>query len=128
MQKPGGSKEAEDVLTTALRTLGESPRLMLMLGHAYRQQGRQEDALAQYTRAVNDAKARNPEARLAIGSIQREKHELNKALDSLEKASREFVGQPSRLAVAYTQLGRTLEEEGDRAQAADDYRKALDSD
>ncbi len=128
MQKPGGSKEAQDVLTTAIRTLGESPRLMLMLGHVYRQQGRVEDALAQYTRAVNDTRLRNPEARLAIGSIQREKHELNKALESLEKASREFVGQPSRLAVTYTELARTLEEKGDRTKADESYQKALNSD
>jgi tetratricopeptide (TPR) repeat protein len=128
MQKPDGSKEAQDVLTTAIRTLGESPRLMVMLGHVYRQQGRLDEALAQYTRAVSDAKSRNPEARLAIGSIQRQRHEINKALESLEKASREFVGQPSRLAATYTELGRVLEEKGDRSKADESYHKALSSD
>jgi len=128
LQKPGGTKEAQDVLSTAIRTLGESPRLMVMLGHVYRQQGKVDEALAQYTRAVSDAKFRNPEARLAIGSIYREKHELNKALESLEKAMREFVGQSSRLAVTYAELGRTLEEKGDRAKADEAYQKALNSD
>jgi len=128
LQKPGGTKEAQDVLATAIRTLGESPRLMLMLGHVYRQQGKVDEALAQYTRAVSDGKFRNPEARLAIGSIYREKHELNKALDSLEKAAREFVGQSSRLAVTYAELGRAFEEKGDRAKADDVYQKALNSD
>ena len=128
LQKPGGSKEAQDVLSTAIRTLGESPRLMLMLGHVYRQQGKVDEALAQYTRAVSDAKFRNPEARLAIGTIYREKHELNKAQESLEKAAREFVGQSSRLAVTYAELGRTLEEKGERAKADESYQKGLNSD
>jgi tetratricopeptide (TPR) repeat protein len=128
LQKPGGDKEAQDALSTAIRTIGENPRLMLMLGNVYRRQGKVEEALAQYDRAIKDRSTKNPEARLAMGTLFREKKDWTKAQEALEKASQEFVGQSGKLAVTYTELGRVYEEKGDRTKADDAYQRALNSD
>ena len=128
MLKPGGEKEAQEALISALKNVHDSPKLLVMLGNAYRRQGKLDEALVQYTRAVSDAKARNPEARLAMGSIYRERKDYPKAVEVLEKATQEFVGQPSRIAAAYAELGRALEEKGDRAKADEVYQKSLNAD
>ena len=73
MQKPEGARDAQEALTTAIRTMGESPRLMVMLGQVYFRQGRLDDAAAQYTKALADGKSKNPEARLQLGVVYREK-------------------------------------------------------
>ncbi|MHA7629314.1 tetratricopeptide repeat protein [Corallococcus sp. M7] len=128
MGKPGGEKEASEALVTALKTMGDSPKLVVMLGNAYRRQNKLEDALAQYQRAVKDPKAKNPEARLAMGAIYRERSEWDKAKDQLEKASQEFFGQPDRVANALTELGRVYQGKGDAAKADETYQRALQAD
>ncbi|HME90282.1 MAG TPA: tetratricopeptide repeat protein [Myxococcaceae bacterium] len=128
MLKPGGEKEAQEALISALKNVQNSPKLLVMLGNAYRRQGKLDEALAQYARAVSDPKARNPEARLAMGGIYRERKDYPKAIEVLEKATQEFVGQPSRIAAAYAELGRALEEKGDRVKADEIYQKALNAD
>jgi tetratricopeptide (TPR) repeat protein len=128
MRKPGGEKEAAEALSTALRTVGESPRLMYMLGNAYRRQGRLDDAIAQYLKALRDPKARNPDARLALGSSYMQKRDFPKAREVLEKAAQEFIGQAPKLAAAYTELGRLYEQQSDRAKADEAYQKALNTD
>ncbi|WP_338279913.1 tetratricopeptide repeat protein [Corallococcus caeni] len=128
MGKPGGEKEASEALVTALKTMGESPKLVVMLGNAYRRQNKLDDALAQYQRAVKDPKAKNPEARLAMGAIYRERSEWDKAKEQLEKASQEFFGQPDRVANALTELGRVYQGKGDTAKADETYQRALQAD
>ncbi|MBU8898307.1 tetratricopeptide repeat protein, partial [Corallococcus sp. M34] len=128
MGKPGGEKEAADALNTALKTMGDSPKLVVMLGNAYRRQGKLPEALAQYQRAVKDPKAKNPEARLAMGAIFRERSEWDKALEQLEKANQEFVGQTDRAALALTEMGRVYQGKGDAAKADETYQRALTSD
>src|SRR5215813_1438198 len=128
MQKPGGEKDAQDALINALKTVRDSPKLLVMLGNAYRRQGKLDEALTQYSRAVSDPKARNPEARLAMGTIYRERKDYAKATEALEKAVLEYVGQPAKLAAAYSELGRVYEEKGERARADDIYQKALNAD
>ena len=128
MQKPGGEKEAQDALINALKTVHDSPKLLVMLGDAYRRQGKLDEALAQYSRAVSDPKARNPEARLAMAAIYRERKEPAKAAEALEKAVQELIGQPGKLAAAYLELGRAYEDKGDRAKADEVYQKALTAD
>ncbi|CAM4326641.1 tetratricopeptide repeat protein [Corallococcus sp. ZKHCc1 1396] len=128
MGKPGGEKEASEALTTALKTMGDSPKLVVMLGNAYRRQGKLDDALAQYQRAVKEPKAKNPEARLAMGAIYRERSEWDKAKEQLEKANLEFVGQPDRSAMALTELGRVYQGQGNAAKADETYQRALTSD
>ncbi|RKH38955.1 tetratricopeptide repeat protein, partial [Corallococcus sp. AB050B] len=128
MGKPGGEKEASEALVTALKTMGDSPKLVVMLGNAYRRQNKLEDALAQYQRAVKDPKAKNPEARLAMGAIYRERSEWDKSKEQLEKASQEFFGQPDRVANALTELGRVYQGKGDTAKADETYQRALQAD
>ncbi|RKG88710.1 tetratricopeptide repeat protein, partial [Corallococcus sp. CA053C] len=128
MGKPGGEKEASEALNTALKTMGESPKLVVMLGNAYRRQGKLDEALAQYQRAVKDPKAKNPEARLAMGAIYRERSEWDKAKEQLEKANLEFVGQSDRSAMALTELGRVYQGKGDMAKADETYQRALSVD
>jgi tetratricopeptide (TPR) repeat protein len=128
MQKPGGEKDAQEALVNALKTVHDSPKLLVMLGNAYRRQGKLDEALAQYSRALSDPKARNPEARLAMGSIYRERKEYPKAAQALEKSAQEFIGQPGKLAAVYSELGRVYEEKGDRAKADEVFQKALAAD
>ncbi|MCP3098715.1 tetratricopeptide repeat protein [Myxococcus sp. K15C18031901] len=128
MGKQGGEKEAADALQTALKTMGDSPKLVVMLGNAYRRQGKLDEALTQYQRAVKDPKAKNPEARLAMGSIYRERSDWPKAQEQLEKASQEFVGQPERSAMALTELARVFQGKGDASKADETYQRALTAD
>ncbi|ATB49534.1 tetratricopeptide repeat protein [Corallococcus macrosporus] len=128
MNKQGGEKEAADALQTALKTMGDSPKLVVMLGNAYRRQGKLDDALAQYQRAVKDPKAKNPEARLAMGAIYRERSKWDLAQEQLEKASQEFLGQSDRAAMALTELGRVFQGKGDAAKADETYQRALNAD
>ncbi|QSQ24315.1 tetratricopeptide repeat protein [Pyxidicoccus parkwayensis] len=128
MGKQGGEKEAADALQTALKTMGDSPKLVVMLGNAYRRQGKLDEALTQYQRAVKDPKAKNPEARLAMGAIYRERSDWAKAQEQLEKASQEFIGQSDRAAMALTELARVYQGKGDTAKADETYQRALNAD
>src|SRR6516165_3657623 len=128
MQKPEGATAAQEALVTAIRTMGESPRLMVMLGQVYYRQGRLDDAIAQYGKALADPKAKNPEARLQLGIVYREKKDYPKSVDQLIRASQEFIGQGSRIADALTELGRTYDAQGDRTRADEAFRRALDTD
>jgi len=128
MQKPEGATAAQEALVTAIRTMGESPRLMVMLGQVYYRQGRLDDAIAQYGKALADPKAKNPEARLQLGIVYREKKDYPKSVDQLTRASQEFIGQGSRIADALTELGRTYDAQGDRTRADEAFRRALDTD
>jgi len=127
MAKQGGEKEAAEALTTALKTMGDSPKLVVMLGNAYRRQGKLDEALTQYQRAVKDPKAKNPEARLAMGTIYRERSEWDKAREQLDKAVVEFIGQPDRAALALTELGRVYQGKGDLTKAEESYQKAIEA-
>jgi len=128
MQKPDGAPAAEEALTTAIRTMGESPLLMVMLGQVYFRQGRLDEAAKQFSRALADPKSKNPDARLQLGIVYREKKEYPRSIDELTHASQEFIGQASRIAEALTELGRTYEVSGDRTRAEESYRRALDTD
>ena len=108
--------------------LGESPRLMVMLGQVYYRQGRLDDAAAQYGKALADPKAKNPDARLQLGIVYRERKDYPKSVDQLTRASQEFIGQGSRIAEALTELGRTSEAQGDRTRADEAFKRALDTD
>ncbi|MFP2912056.1 tetratricopeptide repeat protein, partial [Pyxidicoccus sp. 3LFB2] len=128
MGKQGGEKEAAEALVTALKTMGDSPKLVVMLGDAYRRQGKLDEALTQYQRAVKEPKAKNPEARLAMGAIYRERSDWAKAQEQLEKASQEFIGQADRAAMALTELARVYQGKGDAAKADETYQRALNAD
>jgi cellulose synthase operon protein C len=128
MLKPDGAREAQDALSNAIRTLPDSPKLMVLLGQTYRQQGRVDEAIAQFNKALADPKARNPDARLQLGAAYREKGNPREAEKQLVKAAQEYLGQPRRIAETFTELGRTYEALDDRARADDAYQKALNAD
>ena len=128
MQKPEGATAAQEALVTAIRTMGESPRLMVMLGQVYYRQGRLDDAAAQFGKALGDPKSKNPDARLQLGLVYRDKKDYPKSVEQLTRASQEFIGQGSRIAEALTELGRTYEVQGDRTRADESFRRALDTD
>jgi cellulose synthase operon protein C len=128
MQKPDGARDAQEALSTAIRTMGESPRLMLMLGQVYLRQGRQEEAGAQFAKALADPRSKNPDARLQLGIVYRNQKDYRRSAEQLTKASQEFIGQSARISDALTELGRTNEAQGDRGRAEEAYRRALDTD
>jgi cellulose synthase operon protein C len=128
MLKPEGAREAQDALVTAIRTLPDSPKLMVLLGQAYRRQGRLDDAIAQYNKALADPKARNPDARLQLGIAYREKGDQKESEKQLVRATEEYLGQSRRIAETFTELGRTYEAMGDRAKADEAYQRALNTD
>jgi tetratricopeptide (TPR) repeat protein len=128
MQKPGGEKEAAAALTTALRSMGDSPKLLVLLGQAYWKENNLGEAVAQFQRALADPKVKNPEARFYMGSIFREQKDYTRAADALDRAVKEYAGQRTKVAEVYTELGRVYDEKGDRAKADEIYQAALKSD
>jgi len=128
MQKPEGATAAQEALVTAIRTMGESPRLMVMLGQVYYRQGRLDEAVDQFGKALADPKSKNPDARLQLGLVYRDKKDYPKSVEQLTRASQEFIGQGSRIAEALTELGRTYAAQGDRTRADESFRRALDTD
>jgi tetratricopeptide (TPR) repeat protein len=128
MQKPDGTRDAQEALSTAIRTMGESPRLMLMLGQVYLRQGRQDEAAAQFAKALADPKSKNPDARLQLGIVYRNQKDYRRSVEQLTRASQEFIGQSARISDALTELGRTYEAQEDRPRAEEAYRRALDTD
>lgn len=127
LAKPGSEQAAVDALTSALKTAGDSPALGLMLAHAYRKQGKLDEALAQYQRLVKDPKAKAPEAHLGIGAIHRERSEWDKAQAAFDKAAQEFVGQSDRVALALTELARMYQAKGDATKADETFLRALNA-
>jgi tetratricopeptide (TPR) repeat protein len=128
LMNPQGAKEAIGVLKTAITKVGESPKLMVMLGEAYRQDGKLDEALAQFSKAVADPKVKNPAARLAMGAIYLEKKDYANAEGVLTKAAQDLIGQSTKVAEANTLLGRAAAERGDRPKAEAFFKKALTSD
>lgn len=128
MERSGGEKEAQSALLTAIKTMGESPKILVMLGDAYRRQGKADDAILQYTRALADPKAKNPEARLALGSLYREKKDWAHAEEQITKAGQEYVGQTYKVAATQTELGRLYSDKGDRSKGEELLKKALETD
>lgn len=126
LQKPDGAKEAQDALNQAIRTVGESPRLMFMLGQTYRKQNKPDEALAQFRKAVEVPRSKNPDARIAMTEIFIDKKDFANAEVQIQKAVDELLGSPgSKLAEAYVMSGRVQEGKGDRAKAQAAYEKAL---
>lgn len=128
MKKAGGEKEAEEALRRALGMIPESPKLQAMLGHALGRQGKVDEALAQYERAVRDPKAKNPEARYSIGRLYREKKDYPRAVDAFLKSAQEYIGQTYLVARSYDEAGLARELAGEKTKVDEVYEKALNAD
>jgi tetratricopeptide (TPR) repeat protein len=126
-EKQGGEQEAVDALNEALKTMGESPRLEVMLGDALRRQGKLDEAIAQYEKALSSP-TKNPDARLALGVAFRLKKDFPKAVETLDKAAQEFVGNSARVAESYSEMGRAHDAAEEIARAQDAFEKALNAD
>ena len=119
LAKEGGAKLAIETVKRATSRLGESPRLALLLGDAYRAAGDGDLAQGQYEKAV---KLGNPfpDARVALARLYRAKNNLPGALTEIEQAITEY-GQAAGggLATAYVEKA-----EANRARGAkpDDVR------
>jgi tetratricopeptide (TPR) repeat protein len=128
LKKDGGGKEATDALNDAIKRMGDSPKLMVMLAQVDRKMGKLDDAIAEAKRALSKPDAKNPEARLVWGSAAIEAKKCQEAVEQLSKASAEYVGQATRVAWADEELGRAYACLGDRAKADDAFKKALNAD
>jgi tetratricopeptide (TPR) repeat protein len=103
LAKEGGAKLAIETVKRATSRLGESPRLSLLLGDAYRAAGDLDLAQGQYEKAV---KLGNPfpDARVALARLFRSKNNIPGALTEIEQAITEY-GQAAGggLATAYVE-------------------------
>jgi tetratricopeptide (TPR) repeat protein len=129
LAKEGGAKLAIETVKRATSRLGESPRLALLLGDAYRAAGDLDLAQGQYEKAV---KLGNPfpDARVSLARLFRARNNIPGALTEIEQAITEFgQGAGGGLATAYVEKA-----EANRARGAkpDDvkalYLEALKAD
>lgn len=127
MSKPGGEKEAIEALQTAVKTMGESPRLSTMIGEAYIGQGKMDDAITALQKAT-EGKTKNPDARLLLGRAYVEKRQGDKAIEQLTKASEEFIGNTPKVAEAQNELGRAYLAKNDKAKAESAFQASLNAD
>ncbi len=128
LSKQGREKEAEQALRKAISMIPNSPKLETMLGQALFRQGKIDEALSQFERAVKDPAAKNPEARYWLGRIYREKKDWDRAAAAFDKSAQEYVGQPTFVARSYDEAGLAYEGKGDRAKAQSYIEKALNAD
>ena len=131
LDKPGREAEAAQALETALKTMGDSPKLLLLHGHALRRQGKLDQAIAEYAKAMGepkDGRIRSPEARAAMGAALLEKKDVARARTELETAVRELVAHKSLMAMALTELGRVYQAANEADRADDSFKRAITSD
>ena len=128
MRKEGGEKDAEEALRKALTLVPDSPKLTTLLAQALYKQKKVDDAIAQYEKAIRDPKAKNAEARYALGRIYRDdKKDFGKSADFFKRAGEEFYGDSLMVASSYDEQGVSLEAKGDKAGARTAYEAALNA-
>jgi cellulose synthase operon protein C len=128
MRKEGGDKEAEAALQTALSKVGNSPKILTLLGTAQFKQKKVDEAIATFEKAVA-GNARNAEARYSLGRLYRdEKKDLNKALDNFERAAKDYVGNSMMVAQSYDEVAITQDAKGDKAKAREYFERANNAD
>ena len=129
MKKEGGEAATEEALKKALSMVGNSPKLLSMLGQVQYRQKKMDAARDTLEKAISDTKTRNPEARFLLGKIYRDdKKDLTKAAELLKKAGEEYFADPGMASVAYDELAATFELKSDKDGADANYQKALNAD
>lgn len=127
--KPGGAREAVESLKQALKTMPNTPKLLVLLGNAYLAADQADLAKDSYEKALAAAKDKMPEARMALADLARGRRDWSGAIDLYKKALDEYMSWPERKAYALTQIGRIQEEQlGDRKDALDRYKAATAAD
>ncbi|BDG04596.1 tetratricopeptide repeat protein [Anaeromyxobacter oryzae] len=129
LAKEGGTPQAIDVLKKAITRLGESPRLALLLGDAYRASGDADLARGQYEKAIALGKP-FPDARVALARLHRDKNNIPGALVELTQAIDEYgAGGAGGAAVAYVEKADVERARGAKREVLEDlYGKALELD
>ncbi len=129
----GGAQKAVDLLQKATSRAGESPRIALLLGDAYRALGDADRARGQYERAVDVAKKGGglfPDGRVALARLLRDQKNVPQALAALDQAITEYgQGSPGGAAAAYVEMAETERSRGAKPEALFPlYVKALEKD
>jgi tetratricopeptide (TPR) repeat protein len=129
LQKEGGAKQAIDLVKRAITRLGESPRLALALGDAYRAAGDADLAQGQYEKAIQLGKP-FPDARVALAKLHRARNNIPGALVELEQAVNEYgAGGAGGAAAAYVERAEAERSRGAAAGVLKAlYVKALEAD
>jgi tetratricopeptide (TPR) repeat protein len=129
LAREGGSKQAIEQLKRAVSRLGESPRLALLLGEAYRASGDLDMARGQYEKAIALGKP-YPDARVALARLHRAQGNVPLALVELDQAIDEYrAGSGGGAARAYVEKAETERARGARREVLQDlYEKALQAD
>jgi tetratricopeptide (TPR) repeat protein len=129
LRKEGGAPQALDTLKRAVARLGESPRLALLLGDAYRAAGDLDLARGHYDKAIQLGRP-FPDARVALARLYRAQNDIPRALVELTTAIDEYgAGGAGGVAAAYVEMA-----EAERARNAkpeklkDLFDKALEKD
>jgi tetratricopeptide (TPR) repeat protein len=127
--REGGAKQAVDQLKRAQTRVGESPRLALLLGDAYRAAGDQDLARGQYEKAIALGKP-YPDARVALARLYRAQSNVPGALVELNQAIDEYrQGSAGGAAQAFVEMAETERSRGAKAELVQDlYEKALQAD
>ncbi|MFN7134470.1 MAG: tetratricopeptide repeat protein, partial [Myxococcales bacterium] len=128
VKKPGGAKEAVESMQQALKTMPGSPKLLVLLGDAYRAAKDYDNARAQYEKALTEAKDKLPEARMALADLAHAKKEYPRAIELYERAINEYLTATDKQAYAYCELGKIAEAQEDRVKALEHYKKAASID
>jgi cellulose synthase operon protein C len=125
----GGAPKAIETVKKAVARLGESPRLALLLGDAYRAAGDADLARGQYEKAIALGKP-FPDARVALARLHREKSNIPGALVELTQAIDEYgTGGAGGAAAALVEMAEAERARGARREVLEDlYRKALEKD
>ncbi len=129
LRKDGGVPQALETLKRTVARLGESPRLSLLLGDAYRAAGDLDLARGNYKKAIELGRP-FPDARVALARLHRAENDIPSALVELTTAIDEYgAGGTGGVAAAYVEMA-----EAERARAAKPeklkelYDKALEKD
>ena len=130
LAKEGGAKQAIELVKKAQVRLGESPRLALVLGDAYRAAGDADLARGQYEKAIQLGHP-FPDARVALARLHRAKNNIPGALVELTQAIDEYGqgGAGGGAAAAYVEMAEAERARGAKADVLKGlYLKALEKD
>jgi tetratricopeptide (TPR) repeat protein len=130
LAKEGGAKQAIEMVKRAQVRLGESPRLALVLGDAYRAAGDADLARGQYEKAIQLGRP-FPDARVALARLHRAKNNIPGALVELTQAIDEYGqgGGGGGAAAAYVEMAEAERARGAKADVVKAlYVKALEKD
>ncbi|MGC4116735.1 MAG: hypothetical protein QM765_19675 [Myxococcales bacterium] len=105
--------------------MGESPKLLTLLGDCQKAAEELDGAKTSYEKAVSIAKGNKwPEATLALGYIAWAKKDYQKATDLFEKAKNDFLLSSRKQAECICAQAQILEDQEKKKEALDKYKAA----